>query len=158
MADPHPLYGFVNDWIAHHRSLYSQRDQAGSSDTGNDKKIRYYAVDLSNPAKEKIVKRHWQRFRIQGKTARITFEDLEALGKEGITSVLIEGGGQINTSALDARIVDKVVFFYAPCILGGTKAPMIVGGKGVSKVEDGLRLDGVKTRRFGDDVMIEGYL
>ena len=83
---------------------------------------------------------------------------METLGKEEITSVLIEGGGQINTSALDEGIVDKVVFFFAPCILGGAKAPMIVGGKGVSNVEDGLRLDRIKTRRFGDDVMIEGYL
>jgi ATP-binding cassette, subfamily B, multidrug efflux pump len=64
---------------------HGSRDQAGSSDPGNDKKIRYYAVDLSNPATEKIVKRHWQRFHIQGKTARITFEDLEALGKEDLS-------------------------------------------------------------------------
>jgi len=83
---------------------------------------------------------------------------MEELGKKEITSVLIEGGERINTSALKEGIVDKVVFFFAPCILGGTKAPMIVGGKGVSTVADGLRLEKIKIRRFGDDVMIEGYL
>ena len=81
-----------------------------------------------------------------------------ALAKEKITSVLIEGGGQINTSALQAGIVDKVVFFYAPRIIGGKKAPLIVSGEGVSKVEDSLLLHSIKTRRFEDDVMIEGYL
>jgi diaminohydroxyphosphoribosylaminopyrimidine deaminase/5-amino-6-(5-phosphoribosylamino)uracil reductase len=83
---------------------------------------------------------------------------MEELGKQEITSVLIEGGERINTSALNEGIVDKVVLFFAPCIMGGTKAPMIVGGKGVSRVEDSLRLNRIKTRRFGDDVMIEGYL
>jgi diaminohydroxyphosphoribosylaminopyrimidine deaminase/5-amino-6-(5-phosphoribosylamino)uracil reductase len=83
---------------------------------------------------------------------------MKALGKEEITSVLIEGGERINTSALEEGIVDKVVFFFAPYILGGTKAPMIVGGKGVATVADGLRLERIKIRRFGDDVMVEGYL
>lgn len=83
---------------------------------------------------------------------------MEALGREEITSILIEGGSEINTSALEAGIVDKVIFFYAPRIIGGKKAPLIVGGKGVSKVKKSLALHQIKIRRFGDDVMIEGYL
>ncbi|MBW1678675.1 MAG: bifunctional diaminohydroxyphosphoribosylaminopyrimidine deaminase/5-amino-6-(5-phosphoribosylamino)uracil reductase RibD [Deltaproteobacteria bacterium] len=83
---------------------------------------------------------------------------MEALGKEEITSVLIEGGSQINTSALQEGIVDKVVLFYAPRIMGGKEAPLIVGGEGVSKVEDAFLLHRIRTRRFGDDVMIEGYI
>ena len=83
---------------------------------------------------------------------------MEAFGKLEITSVLIEGGSKINTSALKAGIVDKVLFFYSPRIIGGKKAPLIVGGEGVSKVEDSLLLHKIKTQMFGDDVMIEGYL
>ncbi|MFH0812619.1 MAG: bifunctional diaminohydroxyphosphoribosylaminopyrimidine deaminase/5-amino-6-(5-phosphoribosylamino)uracil reductase RibD [Pseudomonadota bacterium] len=83
---------------------------------------------------------------------------METLGKEDVTSVLVEGGSQINTSALQAGIVDKVLFFYAPRIIGGKNAPLLVVGEGVSKVEDALLLHRIKTRRFGDDVMIEGYV
>lgn len=83
---------------------------------------------------------------------------MEALGKKEITSVLIEGGGDINTSAFQAKIVDKVILFYAPRIVGGKNAPLMVSGKGVRRVEDALLLHRIKTRKFGDDVMIEGYI
>jgi diaminohydroxyphosphoribosylaminopyrimidine deaminase/5-amino-6-(5-phosphoribosylamino)uracil reductase len=83
---------------------------------------------------------------------------MKELGKEEITSVLIEGGTHINTSALHAGIVDKVLLFYAPRIIGGRRAPLIVNGKGVSRVEDALLLHRIKTRKFGNDVMIEGYI
>ncbi|HJX30500.1 MAG TPA: bifunctional diaminohydroxyphosphoribosylaminopyrimidine deaminase/5-amino-6-(5-phosphoribosylamino)uracil reductase RibD, partial [Thermodesulfobacteriota bacterium] len=63
---------------------------------------------------------------------------MEALGKEEITSVLIEGGSEINTSALQSGIVDKVLFFYAPKIIGGKQAPLMVGGKGIARVKDAL--------------------
>jgi len=82
---------------------------------------------------------------------------MEALGKRDITSVLIEGGSRINTSAFKEGIVDKVILFYAPRIIGGQKAPLIVGGEGISKVKDALVLHCIKTRRFGDDIMVEGY-
>jgi len=83
---------------------------------------------------------------------------MEILGKEEITSVLIEGGSEINTSALQSGIVDKVLFFYAPKIIGGKQAPLMVGGKGIARVKDALVLHNITTQRFGDDVMIEGYV
>ena len=83
---------------------------------------------------------------------------MEILGKEEITSVLIEGGSEINTSALQSGIVDKVLFFYAPKIIGGKQAPLMVGGKGIARVKDALVLHNITTQRFGDDVMIEGYI
>lgn len=83
---------------------------------------------------------------------------METLGKEEITSVLIEGGSEINTSALQSGIVDKVLFFYAPKIIGGKQAPLMVGGKGIARVKDALVLHNITTKRFGDDVMIEGYI
>lgn len=83
---------------------------------------------------------------------------MEILGKEEITSVLIEGGSEINTSALHSGIVDKVLFFYAPKIIGGKQAPLMVGGKGIARVKDALVLHNITTQRFSDDVMIEGYI
>lgn len=83
---------------------------------------------------------------------------METLGKEEITSVLIEGGSEINTSALQSGIVDKVLFFYAPKIIGGEQAPLMVGGKGIARMKDALVLHNITTQRFGDDVMIEGYI
>ncbi|MBN2468324.1 MAG: bifunctional diaminohydroxyphosphoribosylaminopyrimidine deaminase/5-amino-6-(5-phosphoribosylamino)uracil reductase RibD [Deltaproteobacteria bacterium] len=83
---------------------------------------------------------------------------MEELGKREVMSVLIEGGSRINTSVLQAGIVDKVIVFFAPRIIGGKNAPLMVDGSGSSRMKDALVLHRIRTRRFGDDVMIEGYL
>ena len=88
--------------------------------------------------------------------------DLDALmgtlGKAGITSLLIEGGGQVVGSALSAGIVDKVMFFYAPKIMGGNDGVPICSGRGPDLMKDCTTLKDVRVERFGDDVLIEGYL
>ncbi len=80
------------------------------------------------------------------------------LGKLEISNVLIEGGSQIGTSFLAQRLVDKILFFYAPKIIGGRDSIPIVGGKGVDRVADAIPIRDIKVRRFGDNLLIEGYL
>jgi diaminohydroxyphosphoribosylaminopyrimidine deaminase/5-amino-6-(5-phosphoribosylamino)uracil reductase len=82
---------------------------------------------------------------------------LQAMGKRGITSVLSEGGGTLLGSLFDNGLVDKVVAFIAPIIIGGTDVKTPVSGRGVDKITDALRLKQVKIERFGNDVMICGY-
>jgi len=113
----------------------------------------------ASPKKIKAIEKQGAKVLVIPSQKRVNLQQLmKTLGEEKITSVLIEGGSQINTSALQEGIVDKVVFFYAPRIIGGKKAPQIVSGEGVSKVEDSILLHQIKTRRFGDDIMIEGYI
>jgi len=81
-----------------------------------------------------------------------------SLGKMEITSLLIEGGTVIITSTLRAGIVDKILFFYAPKILGGHSACGITAGEGVEYIDQALRVQDVKVRRFGEDILVEGYL
>jgi diaminohydroxyphosphoribosylaminopyrimidine deaminase/5-amino-6-(5-phosphoribosylamino)uracil reductase len=81
-----------------------------------------------------------------------------ALGKLEITSLLIEGGTRIVTSALRAGIVDKALFFYAPKILGGQSAYGITAGEGVEYINQSLQVQDVKVRRYGEDILVEGYI
>lgn len=81
-----------------------------------------------------------------------------ALGERGVLSVLIEGGGTLAWGALEAGIVDRVALFYAPIILGGVNAVPGVGGQGVERVADALRLTGVTVRRIGPEVLVEGAI
>jgi len=83
---------------------------------------------------------------------------MKMLAGMGCLWVLIEGGGQTAASALDAGVVDKVVFFYAPKIIGGVDAPTGVEGEGADAVGESIALERVRTRRFGDDVMVEAYV
>ena len=83
---------------------------------------------------------------------------LDRLGDhEDVTSVLVEGGQTLLGSLFDLGLVDKVVAFVAPMIIGGDGAPAAVGGRGVERMSDALRLQRVKVRRFGRDTAVIGY-
>ncbi len=81
-----------------------------------------------------------------------------SLGKMEIDSVLLEGGSTIAFSALTNGIVDKVVSFIAPKIIGGSNAPSPVGGKGLSTMEEAIGITDWNYRKIGTDIMIEGYI
>ncbi len=83
---------------------------------------------------------------------------MRALGTLEITSVLLEGGTRLITSALNEKIVDKIFFFYAPKILGGRSAYGITAGAGVERIKRALKVRNLKVRKSGDDVLVEGYL
>jgi len=80
------------------------------------------------------------------------------LGEMGITSLLIEGGSRVVQSALQARIVDKVMFFYAPKILGGDDGFPISRGLGPDTMNQALPVRDMVVKRFENDILIEGYL
>jgi diaminohydroxyphosphoribosylaminopyrimidine deaminase / 5-amino-6-(5-phosphoribosylamino)uracil reductase len=83
---------------------------------------------------------------------------MERLGKEDITSLLIEGGSRVIASAFAAGIVDKAMFFYAPKILGGDDGVPICSGASRDSMADCIHLADVRTRRFEDDLLVEGYV
>ena len=83
---------------------------------------------------------------------------LTVLGKREITSVLVEGGGILFGSLFDCGLVDKIVAFIAPIIIGGDGAKTAVAGKGVDKVADSFRLERVRAEKLGDDLMVSGYV
>lgn len=85
-------------------------------------------------------------------------ELLAVLGKREVTSVMVEGGSGLFGSLFDGGLVDKVLAFVSPLIIGGDEAKSAVGGNGAKKMADALRLKQVKIMEFGDDVLISGYL
>jgi len=96
---------------------------------------------------------------VENSPRRVSLERLmEALGKRGILSVMIEGGAEINASALREGVVDKVLVFLAPMLIGGKSAPTAVGGDGIETLSQALRLRDVHIEHFDDDVLIEGYI
>jgi diaminohydroxyphosphoribosylaminopyrimidine deaminase/5-amino-6-(5-phosphoribosylamino)uracil reductase len=88
--------------------------------------------------------------------------DLDALmnqlGAMQLTSLLIEGGSRVLASAFKAGIVDKVFFFYAPKILGGDDGVPVCSGPGAELMSQSIAVSDIGIHRFGDDVMIEGYI
>src|SRR6478672_1164828 len=80
---------------------------------------------------------------------------LKDLGKRGITSLLIEGGGEVLGEALEKRLIDKVQIYLGPILTGG---PVIAfPGEGVEKTGDALRLRDIECEQIGQTVSISGY-
>ena len=79
---------------------------------------------------------------------------LKKLGRENVTSLLVEGGGEANASFLLGGLAHRVVFFYAPKVLGGRDAHKAVAGDGAQSLGDVLNLSEVEWRRVGGDLMM----
>jgi diaminohydroxyphosphoribosylaminopyrimidine deaminase/5-amino-6-(5-phosphoribosylamino)uracil reductase len=78
------------------------------------------------------------------------------LGERGIASLLVEGGATLTTALLEQRLVDKMVFFVAPKIIGGDGVS-VFGPCGVDSMEQALPLRDLTSRSVGSDVMLEAY-
>lgn len=81
----------------------------------------------------------------------------QKLGEMEITSILLEGGAEVNASALKAKIVDKVMVFIAPKIIGGNNAPGPIGGEGIQELSDAFYLKDISVESVGEDILVTGY-
>ena len=83
---------------------------------------------------------------------------VKRLGALGITSLLVEGGGEVAWSFIESRLVDKALWIIAPKIIGGRETITSVEGRGIASLSEahGIRL--TQIRSLGNDVLLEGYL
>ncbi len=83
---------------------------------------------------------------------------LTQLGRRGILSLLVEGGGEINAALLKDKLVDHVCLYMAPLLLGGQNAKGVIGGTSPARLAGAIKLRHVVTRSVGHDVVVEGDL
>jgi diaminohydroxyphosphoribosylaminopyrimidine deaminase/5-amino-6-(5-phosphoribosylamino)uracil reductase len=83
---------------------------------------------------------------------------MRKLGSRGIASVMIEGGSSLGAYALQDGIVDKVVFFIAPKIIGGRHSLPAIGGSVFRRLEDAYKVRDLRTKKVGEDLLVEGYI
>lgn len=79
------------------------------------------------------------------------------LGEEGVSSLIIEGGGNINASFLENQLIDKVVLYFAPKLVGGRNAPTFLEGNGFELMKDAVDLIDTDIIKIGEDFKFIGY-
>jgi diaminohydroxyphosphoribosylaminopyrimidine deaminase/5-amino-6-(5-phosphoribosylamino)uracil reductase len=79
---------------------------------------------------------------------------LRKLGSESVTSLLVEGGGEVNAAFLLQGLAQRVAFFYAPMILGGRDSRRAVAGQGAGTLAESLSLTDLEWRRLGPDWLL----
>lgn len=93
------------------------------------------------------------------KAGRVDVGDLlRQLGKKGIDSVLLEGGGELNASFVRERLVDEVRAFIAPKIIGGRDAKTPIEGVGFARMVDALEFTDCRMEQVGTDFLLSGFL
>ncbi len=121
-----------------------------------------YIATLDAMPKDKLVKLLDAGAEIliaRGARGRVDLKALmKMLGEIGVTSVLIEGGAEVNASALRSGIVDKVIMFIAPMLMTGTNSLCSIGGISPAKLSHAVRLYDVASRPVGQDLLVEGYI
>ena len=83
---------------------------------------------------------------------------LKILGEKGIVTVLVEGGSTLFGTLFDSNLVDRVLAFISPIIIGGGQARSAIDGIGVENVLDAINLEQVETTKFGDGILMSGYV
>jgi diaminohydroxyphosphoribosylaminopyrimidine deaminase/5-amino-6-(5-phosphoribosylamino)uracil reductase len=84
---------------------------------------------------------------------------VEWLGRQQKLSLLIEGGAKLNWAALEAGVVNKVLFYYAPKILGGLESLPLAAGPGRRSRSSAIVLHSLRTFSVGpDEFVVEAYL
>ena len=135
--------------------------EAGVIKSSDDESYLIIATtDMASPEKiERLEALGAKVIVYDGNNGLIPLRSLMAdLGKMDITSLIIEGGSEVNASALNAGIVDKMSLYYAPKILGGRDSINVVGGSGVDLIAQAVELKNVSVKRFADDFLVEGYI
>lgn len=115
--------------------------------------------ELRESEKEAYEKEGAKILEMPGEGGLIELEKLlRYLGAQGISSVLVEGGSILLGSLFDLGLVDKVLAFVAPVVIGGSGAKTPVAGIGADKVIGAIKLDNVSVAAFGDDTLVTGYV
>ncbi|WP_172253197.1 bifunctional diaminohydroxyphosphoribosylaminopyrimidine deaminase/5-amino-6-(5-phosphoribosylamino)uracil reductase RibD [Saccharibacillus deserti] len=91
-------------------------------------------------------------------SGRVNLEEvLDVLGSSEISSLLVEGGGQVIASFVEQGLADKLVLYMAPKLVGGQGAPTFIEGLGIAEMGDAVQLTGLRAEQLGPDLKFEAY-
>ncbi|WP_052186927.1 bifunctional diaminohydroxyphosphoribosylaminopyrimidine deaminase/5-amino-6-(5-phosphoribosylamino)uracil reductase RibD [Thermoactinomyces sp. Gus2-1] len=117
-----------------------------------------FCTDSADEEKEKQLVERGVKVIRTGSGSRVDLvKAMKYLAENGIRSILLEGGGELNWSMIEASLVGKVVAFIAPKLLGGKESITPISGKGFERMALAVELENVTVERFGEDICITGY-
>lgn len=148
--DPIRIVLDTNLSVSRNAALFQQNNSA---------KTIVIAADTSSPeVRNNIESLGATVITLPPENGRISLNQLmKVLGNRGITSILIEGGGQVIHAAFQAGIVDKINFFYAPKIMIGNDGTSICSGTGPDLMQNAVKVNNIRVQCFGEDILMEGY-
>lgn len=114
--------------------------------------------EKATQARRKMFKKAGISYKSFGKDHVSLRSLLKYLGKNGITSLLVEGGGGIHGAFFDEWLVDKILFYVSPILIGGEKSLSVIGGQGVSSLKKALKIREIEVVKIAEDLKISGVV
>lgn len=122
----------------------------------SEKVIYVTGPDISSVRRKTLVSRKVEILKSKcGKNGFHIKSLLKVLANREMNSILIEGGAELNASAFKAGVVDRIIAFISPVLIGGSQAPGFLGGQGVLKVDGAIKLKNLEVTKIGEDLMLE---
>ncbi|MFC1675354.1 bifunctional diaminohydroxyphosphoribosylaminopyrimidine deaminase/5-amino-6-(5-phosphoribosylamino)uracil reductase RibD, partial [Candidatus Omnitrophota bacterium] len=107
----------------------------------------------------KMIEERAQVLEVKQKAGQINLRSMmKKLAQQEITNIIVEGGGTLIGSLFDEGLVDRVLFFISPKIIGGKEAISSVMGQGISRIDKAIKLKDIRLKRVGEDFLVEGYV
>ena len=129
-----------------------------SSQICNDSQAHLTTIVVGNEASSEKIRKLQRKvtvWKLRTSQTRISLKALlKRLGRDGITSLMVEGGGEVNAAFIEQRLATRIAFFYAPKILGGVDSRPAVGGRGFNNPETFLRLCNTRWQSLGSDLLL----
>lgn len=125
--------------------------------TAKESPVLVFASERAEPARETALQARGVEVVRSPDGPRDLKNVLNELARRSIQSVLVEGGAKVAGSFLDENLVDKVSFFIAPVVIGGSEAPSAIEGKGAESIADAITLRDMSVTPRGQDIEITGY-
>jgi diaminohydroxyphosphoribosylaminopyrimidine deaminase/5-amino-6-(5-phosphoribosylamino)uracil reductase len=126
-----------------------------------DSPARTIVAVTSQASEEKVaqLKQYAEVLVIPQREGKVDLQALmEKLGQMEVMSLLLEGGAEVNASALKAGIIDRVMVFIAPKLIGGSGSPGPIGGAGIKDLSEAVHLTDVSVECVGEDILITGRI
>ncbi|MDF2607470.1 MAG: 5-amino-6-(5-phosphoribosylamino)uracil reductase [Bacillales bacterium] len=117
----------------------------------------FTSENYSSDAKQKLENLGISVFVTSGNKKVNINDTLKILGERFLSSVLVEGGGEVNAAFFENKLVDKVVVYIAPKLIGGKTAPTFFEGVGIEKMSNAIELSEVELIKLGPDFKFTGY-
>ncbi|WP_047980489.1 bifunctional diaminohydroxyphosphoribosylaminopyrimidine deaminase/5-amino-6-(5-phosphoribosylamino)uracil reductase RibD [Ornithinibacillus contaminans] len=126
--------------------------------TDNQAETWIFTTEKHDPVKKQQLEKLGVKVIVAGGTESVDpNEVVHVLGEQLISSLFLEGGGNVHASFLENKLVDKVVLYFAPKLVGGKDAPTFLEGTGIADMQDAVGLTDTDIVKIGNDYKFSGY-
>ncbi|NIM59277.1 MAG: bifunctional diaminohydroxyphosphoribosylaminopyrimidine deaminase/5-amino-6-(5-phosphoribosylamino)uracil reductase RibD [Candidatus Aminicenantes bacterium] len=121
-------------------------------------RILVFSLNKASPRKAEALRKKGVEVIFLSSTTLDIKKVLSWLGKNEISSVLVEGGSRVLTSMLEGGLVDKIIVSISPKLIGGKHAPSLLQGEGADFIKNAIHLKRINSFQIDEDIIMEGYL